>query len=181
MKPTLIISSLALLATMLASVLSNDQQDSPTNNNRPFDLLIEGPGFFQVYDENTGEILYTRAGNFSINADGAIVHSWLEIERRIEPEIVIPDDATAVEVRADGVIAVRKPGVPKMVAAGQIELADFANPEHLLPMGKDLYGETGASGFACNAHPLTHGMGTVRAANVDPVWRMIDLIANLRR
>ena len=38
----------------------------------PLDLAVEGQGFFQVQRAN-GELAYTRAGNFSVDATGRLV------------------------------------------------------------------------------------------------------------
>lgn len=39
------------------------------------DLAIDGRGYFEVSDPNTGELFATRAGNFTINDDGYILNS----------------------------------------------------------------------------------------------------------
>jgi len=44
-------------------------QGSFLQTNNPLDLVIEGRGFFQVR-RPTGEIAYTRAGQFQLNPDG---------------------------------------------------------------------------------------------------------------
>src|SRR5947199_844636 len=45
---------------------------SQTDN--PLDLVIQGKGFFQVR-RPSGELAYTRAGNFHLDRDGSIVNS----------------------------------------------------------------------------------------------------------
>lgn len=63
-------------------------QGSPQQTDRPLDLMIDGNGFFQVTIED-GRIGYTRAGNFTLNADGEIVLAN-DQGRRLEPNITIP-------------------------------------------------------------------------------------------
>lgn len=172
------------LGVRLSSVQTDFKQGSFTTTDGPLDLLIEGPGFFQLLDPN-GEIMYTRAGNFSVNANGEIVQGSAGIGRPLEPSIVIPEDATAVEVTADGVVAVRQPGVPQLAEVGQIELATFINPEGLLKLGENLYAETASSSAPITGNPQTIGLGTVRkgmleASNVEPVQELIDLITTQR-
>lgn len=172
------------LGVRLQSVQTDFKQGSFTTTDRPLDLLIEGPGFFQVMDPS-GEILYTRAGNFSVNANGEIVQGSAGIGRPLEPSLVIPEDATAVEISPDGVVSVRQPNVQQLTEVGQIELATFINPEGLLKLGENLYGETAASSAPITGPPQTIGLGTVRkgmleASNVEPVQELIDLITTQR-
>ncbi|MEX0793319.1 MAG: flagellar basal-body rod protein FlgG [Pirellulaceae bacterium] len=172
------------LGVRLQSVQTDFKQGSFTTTDGPLDLLIEGPGFFQVLDPS-GEIVYTRAGNFSVNANGEIVQGSAGIGRPLEPSIVVPEDATAVEVSADGVVSVRQPNVPQLAEVGQIQLATFINPEGLLKLGENLYGETAASSAPITGNPQTIGLGTVRkgmleASNVEPVQELIDLITTQR-
>jgi flagellar basal-body rod protein FlgG len=80
------------------------QQGSPVVTKNDLDLMIDGRGFFQVSvapDQAEGGIAYTRAGNFTLNADGEIVLAT-DQGRRLEPNITVPDDATKVQVTADG-------------------------------------------------------------------------------
>ncbi len=63
----------------------------------PFDLAIDGPGFFTVVDGH-GRILYTRDGEFSRSADGTLRNA---ADYRLAG-ITIPTDALSVTVAADG-------------------------------------------------------------------------------
>ncbi|MDR1606853.1 MAG: flagellar hook-basal body complex protein, partial [Deltaproteobacteria bacterium] len=45
-------------------------QGSFINSEVDTDMAIAGEGFFQVRDRTTNELLYTRAGNFTIDKDG---------------------------------------------------------------------------------------------------------------
>ena len=47
-------------------------QGSITQTNGPLDAAISGDGFFVVQDPSTGQQLYTRAGNFTLSADGTL-------------------------------------------------------------------------------------------------------------
>src|SRR5881628_261097 len=48
-------------------ILFTQGQFSQTNN--PLDMVIEGKGFFQIR-RASGELAYTRAGNFHVDRDG---------------------------------------------------------------------------------------------------------------
>ncbi len=172
------------LGVRVSSVQTDFRQGSFTTTDRPLDLLIEGDGFFQLLDPS-GEIVYSRAGNFSVNANGEIVHGSAGIGRPMEPAIVIPQDATAVEISPDGIVSVQQPGVNTLNEVGQIQLATFVNPEGLLKLGENLYAETGASNAPIVGNPQTEGIGSIRkgmleASNVEPVQELIDLITTQR-
>ncbi|MEL7473581.1 MAG: flagellar hook-basal body complex protein, partial [Planctomycetota bacterium] len=101
-------------------------QGAPLTTNRPLDLMIEGEGFFQVQveDELGGGIAYTRAGNFTLNADGEIVLAN-DQGRRLDPAITIDPDAEQVTIDATGRVFQRLPGDTEPQEAGQLELATF--------------------------------------------------------
>ncbi len=44
------------------------------NSTQDTDIAIAGEGFFKVRDQISGELLYTRAGNFIFDKDGRMVH-----------------------------------------------------------------------------------------------------------
>ncbi len=58
----------------------------------PLDLVIQGKGFFQIR-RPTGDLAYTRAGNFQLDRDGNIVTGNGD---PIEPQITIPQQATSI-------------------------------------------------------------------------------------
>ncbi|MBN1912617.1 MAG: flagellar basal-body rod protein FlgG [Pirellulales bacterium] len=169
----------------VTSVQTKFTQGAFKQTDQPLDMAIEGNGFFQVIDPASGETMYTRAGNFSVNANGNLVMGSASTGRLLEPAIDIPDDATAVAVSADGIVSVKQPGTVELAQVGQIELARFVNPEGLLKMGENLYAETDASGPVTTGNAGQDGFGSVRqntleASNVEPVKELIDLITTQR-
>jgi flagellar basal-body rod protein FlgG len=156
----------------------------PTTN--ALDLMIDGDGFFQVTTIQDGDpiIAYTRAGNFSINAEGTIVLGTSE-GPVLEPEIQIPADAVDINVTRDGQVQVREQGAPTLTTVGQIELARFVNPEGLRQLGRNLYAETDASGTPVTGPPQQDGLGGIQGSflemsNVDPVRELVALIRTQR-
>lgn len=145
------------------------------------DMAIEGDGFFQVVRPN-GEIAYTRAGNFKVDSEGRIVtpDGFL-----MEPEITIPNDATAVAIGLDGTVSVRQAGQTGMTDVGNIELARFVNPAGLENIGRNLYSPTDASGDAVTGTPGEDGYGTIaqgylELSNVSVVDEMVNMITAQR-
>lgn len=174
----------------LGAAVSGTQIDFKVGSVDPtggqFDLMIEGAGFFQVrtIEDGTEIIAYTRAGNFSVNANGNLVLSNSE-GAVLEPSISIPPDVQAVSISANGEVSVRQSGDTTFSSIGQIQLARFVNREGLKQIGQNLYGETDASGPPFPGTPNEDGLGAIRQgfleqSNVDPVRELIDLIQTQR-
>ncbi|MHC4177432.1 MAG: flagellar basal-body rod protein FlgG [Planctomycetota bacterium] len=172
------------MGTRVSSVQGNFVQGASQPTGEQLDVSIEGTGFFQVQDPS-GDTLYTRAGNFSKNANGQIVMGSANVGRLLQPPITIPEDATDIVISAEGIVSVRQPGTQNLSQIGTIELANFVNPEGLLRLGENLFAETDASGAALLGNPGQNGVGLLRqgaleASNVEPVHELIDLITTQR-
>jgi flagellar basal-body rod protein FlgG len=131
------------------------------------------------------EVLYTRAGTFTLNADGQIVMASADRGRLLEPAIVVPQDATEISISADGIVSVRQPSSPNLTQVGQIQTARFVNPGGLIQRGENLYSESDASGSPLIGNPALDGRGSLRQgfleeANVEPVRELVDLIKTQR-
>ncbi len=150
-----------------------------------FDVAIQGNGFFQVTDPATSALVYTRSGNFSLNAQGKIVVGSATVGRVLEPQITIPADATEVSIGSQGVVSYKQPGNNQLQQAGTIQMANFINPQGLLKIGDNMYAPTEASGTATSGLPGAVGLGTLQqkfleTSNVQPVQQLIDLITTQR-
>ncbi len=172
------------LGSKVSSIQTEFRQGAFQQTGRDLDLAIEGRGFFKVIDPS-GETLYTRAGTFSVNAEGSLVLGSANMGRLLDPSLEIPPDATEISISAQGLVSVRQPGNTAMTNVGNIELVTFINPEGLLKLGENLYAETDASGTPTDGTPGEEGMGLLRqgfleASNVEPVRELIDLITTQR-
>ena len=172
------------MGAKVSSVQTDFRQGAVKQTDRDLDVLIQGRGFFQVADP-TGEIYFTRAGNFSRNANGELVLGSAFMGRLLEPPIAIPENATDISISAEGLVTYREPNSVQASQAGQIELVCFLNPEGLLKQGENLYAETQASGTPTMGTPGQQGFGLLRqgsleASNVEPVRELIDLITTQR-
>jgi flagellar basal-body rod protein FlgG len=174
----------------LGTRISNTQFDfstgSPQETGRDLDLMVDGLGMFQVriLPEVGDGIGYTRAGNFFLNRDGEMVLGNSE-GPRVEPSITVPADAERVEVSADGTVFAYLPGQVDPSNVGQIQLANFVNPNGLRSIGGNLYVETSASGPPIQGNPGDGTLGTIlqkflESSNVDPVKELVSLIKTQR-
>lgn len=152
---------------------------SQTGN--PFDLVIQGAGFFQVRLP-TGEIAYSRAGAFHLDREGNIVTVDGD---PLEPQITIPSDALSVTVGNDGTVSVLQAGQQNAQQVGSIQLANFINPAGLNSIGRNLFLATTASGDPVIATPGQEGLGSVsqgflEQSNVNIVEEMVSMIISQR-
>ncbi|WP_336959549.1 flagellar basal-body rod protein FlgG [Sphingobium aquiterrae] len=150
-----------------------------TGNN--LDLAIEGAGFFQLQRPD-GTIGYTRAGNFSLTAEGTIVSAD---GLPLIPQITVPEGASQVSIGNDGTVTAVQPGQTEPTQLGQVELARFANASGLESVGNNLLIETAASGTPQTGVAGLEGRGTIRAgslegSNVNVVEELVDMIETQR-
>ena len=153
---------------------------SQTNN--PLDVVIEGRGFFQIRMQS-GEVAYTRAGSFHLNREGNVVTANGDL---LDPQITLPPDAQQISIGSDGTVSYTQTGQTASQMAGQIQLANFANPAGLNSLGGNLYAPTDASGDPQVGNPGgQEGMGGllqgyVEQSNVSVVEEFINLIVSQR-
>ena len=148
----------------------------------PLDMVIQGPGFFQIR-RPSGELAYSRAGQFQLDRDGNLVSADGD---PLEPQITIPPEAQSITIGADGTVSYLLPGQTAAQLGGQIQLANFQNPAGLNAIGRNLYIPTDASGDPTVGNPGgQEGLGTllqgyVEQSNVSIVEEFIGLITSQR-
>jgi flagellar basal-body rod protein FlgG len=159
------------------SVYRITEQGSMVQTGNKLDLAINGSGFFQVLLPN-GQTAYTRAGNFSMNQDGALVTSQGYL---VQPQITIPQGVTDISVSPTGQVQVIQPPATSPTVVGQITMANFMNEGGLEATGDNLYLESGSSGSPITGDPGSTGFGVLQqgyteASNVDAVTEITSLI-----
>lgn len=144
----------------------------------PFDLAIQGAGFFAVAD-SAGRVAFTRNGEFSRASDGTLTNA----QGRRLLGVRIPADAISADVAGDGTVTAKTSGGERR--CGRIRLAEFASPEYLESAGGTLFFETKASGKARYVAPGKHGgpelkFGMLERSNVTIVEAMMQILAAQR-
>ena len=174
------------LGTRAAGTQLNFAQGATETTNQPFDLLIEGDGFFEVElpDDVSDGRGFTRAGNFTLNAEGELVMANSP-GFRVRADFTIPQEATEVSIGTDGIVSAMIPGSAQPTELGQLTLLRFINPAGLESRGNNIYTETEASGEPLESNPGEEGAGFIRqgaleASNVDPVTELVTLIKTQR-
>jgi flagellar basal-body rod protein FlgG len=172
------------LGTRIQSTQVDQRPGSLLDSGGTLDLAIVGDGYFQIQDGN--QILYTRAGNFTLNANGEIVLASQDRGRPLEPPINIPQDATDIAISPEGIVSIIQPGSPNLTQVGNIQLARFINPQGLVQKGENLFSsDFQATGQPQISTPGQDGLGVLRqrfleASNVEPVRELVDLITTQR-
>lgn len=164
----------------IAGTARIDTQGTIATTGNTLDMAIQGDGYFQVLmpDGRTG---YTRAGNFSLSAEGTIVTAD---GMPLQPQIQLPSGTTSIAIAPDGTVSATADG-QAATEVGRIETARFVNGAGLQAVGGNLLVETAASGAAQVGAPGSEGRGMVKsgaleASNVNVVEELVDMIETQR-
>jgi flagellar basal-body rod protein FlgF len=138
----------------------------------PLDVALRGEGLFEVMDEATGAMRYTRAGRFTADAEGTLrTPGGLVVQGDAGP-LQLPPNAGTVEIDDAGRISAD--GQP----VGQLRVVTFADASRL----QRLDGATFAPGDAVPQDAQAPGViqGSVERANVNPIREMTEMIEQFR-
>lgn len=141
-------------------------QGELTQTRNPFDMAIEGDGFFLLETEN-GERL-TRAGSFTPNAEGDLVNAqgYRVMDANGAP-IFVPPDANDISVSSDGTIS------SEGRLLGQISMVQPENPSDLIREGGVMFRTEAGFLPAENARLL---QGFLEGSNVNAIEQITRLV-----
>ncbi|HEY1812728.1 MAG TPA: flagellar basal-body rod protein FlgF [Kofleriaceae bacterium] len=144
----------------------DSQAGALMQTDNPLDLAIEGDGMFSV--QTPQGMRYTRAGNFQLDSQGALVtQDGYKVLGEGGQPITLPPTATNIGVTADGSVSVDGQ------VAGKLQLVKFD--------GSQLKRE-GSTLFSANGKPQTSGTaptvrsGMLESSNVNIVSGVVDLV-----
>lgn len=168
--------------TKVVATQKSFTQGNMITTENSLDLMIQGHGFYEVLMPD-GTISYTRNGQFTVDGDGNMVTSGAGYQ--VQPNIVIPQDATAIMVSQDGEVSVRLAGQVENAVLGQLTVTNFINPAGLEPIGQNLFKETPASGDPVQGIPGLEGLGIIvqgalETSNVNVTEELVSLIESQR-
>lgn len=179
---TIVPSGIQLGAGVKAgAVYRINQQGGMQVTDNPLDVAMNGPGFFQV-QLPSGDLAYTRAGAFQLNANGEIV--TLD-GYRVQGPGAVPQDAKDILINENGTVSAKVDGQTAPTDVGQIAVSIFANPAGLEAVGNNLFLPTPASGDAQDGVASNPGygkiiQGSLESSNVNAVTEITDLISAQR-
>jgi flagellar basal-body rod protein FlgG len=146
-----------------------------------FDIAIRGDGFLEAVTAD-GKSVFTRTGRLIVNKEGLLATAE---GHALKPTIAIPSDAKSIAIGDDGTVMAQFGDKRAAEELGQIELAQFANPGGLQPLGENLYAANEASGDATHGKPGEEGRGLLaqgylEASNVKLIDEMVGLMVAQR-
>jgi flagellar basal-body rod protein FlgG len=153
-----------------------------TNTSDPMDIAIQGQGFLNVQLPD-GTDAYTRDGAMQVDQNGQLTTAGGLV---IQPPINVPNNALSLTIGKDGTVSVTQPAAPGTnVQIGQLQLANFINPNGLQAVGDNLYLETDASGAPNIGQPTVDGLGSimqqyVETSNVNVAEELVNMITTQR-
>ncbi|HTJ99373.1 MAG TPA: flagellar basal-body rod protein FlgG [Bordetella sp.] len=153
-----------------------------TNTSDPMDIAIQGQGFLNVQLPD-GTDAYTRDGALQVDQNGQLTTAGGLV---LQPPINVPNNALSLTIGKDGTVSVTQPAAPgTSVQIGQLQLANFINPNGLQAVGDNLYLETDASGAPNIGQPTVDGLGSimqqyVETSNVNVAEELVNMITTQR-
>jgi flagellar hook protein FlgE len=188
------------IGSLVKSIDQNFSGGSIKQTGSALDLMVNGNGFFTVNTPITGQVLYTRNGNFHTDASGNILdadgnnvqvmalsggtYATAPSNGVLPTTNAAGSDYTGVQVKDDGeIVASYADG--SLTTIGKVALANFVSPSGLQQEGNQQWTVTGNSG------PATYGVpddgangkiiaGALEQSNVDMSNEMVNLITAQR-
>ncbi|MBQ9419157.1 MAG: flagellar basal-body rod protein FlgF [Synergistaceae bacterium] len=156
----------------LATVFSEDVMDTSPGvvktTESPFDMAIDGPGFFAVADSN-GNTFYTREGNFQPDSNGNLVTpNGMSLQG--EGGAISIGTASRVEVNKTGQV------IADGEVVGRVAVFNFENPTYLKHEARNLLTPTQESGEPEGVENVRIWSGAVEMSNVSVVEEMVRMI-----
>lgn len=150
---------------------------SPLITNNPYDLMVQGEGFFGIVKANN-EVEFTRDGSFNVDYQGNLV---TRKGHRVFPGIQLPAGTISVNIAENGKVEAYQKGETQPQEVGTIPVFTFINPVGLKASGGNLYRQTVSSGEpiqnipgTSNAGPIIQG--SLETSNVSIMNEMTSLI-----
>lgn len=163
----------------ISGVIKNLNQGEKKDTNMPYNLYIDGRGYFAVQLPNN-KVGYTRGGDFTRRKDGRLIKSTGGYEL-INNEITIPDGVDPANVKVDQSGKIINANTGDLY--GTIQLATFPNELGLEEIGGGILVETEASGEANFQEPdsdesvgklLQHALEMSNVSQIEALTSLID-------
>ena len=147
----------------------------------PYDMMIDGNGFFKVKDTN-GTEFYTKDGAFKLSINGDSVNLVTSDGYAVQGsngDVNLGSNTKEIIVNESGKINVKNSD-GTLTAVGDLSIITFANPSGLEAIGKNLFKPTDVSGAAVDTAGDGSGgsvlQGFLESSNVQVVEEMVKLI-----
>ncbi len=190
------------IGSMVESVTQNFGIGPIEQTGSSLDVAITGDGFFTTRSADSGEVLYTRDGSFTLDENGYILDGSKNRLQLFAADAngnvsgTTPLDGQIPAVNADGAefagVTISSKGTVSASYAdgsvqviGAVALATFNSPTGLRQVGSSNWEVTGISGAARYGAPGSNGFGqlqsgSVERSNVDIAEELVSLITAQR-
>jgi flagellar hook protein FlgE len=187
----------------ITGINNNWTQGALSSNGIPSNLAISGNGFFMVRDTVSSAQYATRAGDFSVDANGYLVTDSgervqgfsnsglstlgdIKIDTTGMPASSDPNSTvTGYSINGQGMVTVNLSDGTSFVR-GQVLMQNFQDPSALINVGNNLYSNMAEAGpLPAIEPPGTSGLGSIQSgalelSNVDLSNEMANLITAQR-
>lgn len=154
----------------IASMERDFSQGSAITTRNPYDLMIEGEGFFKV--QTPEGLRFMRAGNLTVSQDGVLVSKQGDPIQGEKGDITVRGSEfhvnTKGEIFQDGQFVDR------------IQLTAFKKPGELERVGQNYYYFGGAPDEAYTPGKTTLQQGFLEASNVNSIKNLTSMIVSHR-
>ena len=148
------------------------EQGTLETTGSPLDIAIRGEGLFVLSDEETGEMRYSRAGRFSLDADGMLRNPTGHLVEGDGGPIQMPPNVTSIEIAKDG--SIQADGQ----AVGRLRIVRFETPNNLQRLDDAAFDAAGMEAIDVDEQSVVQGH--VEGSNINPISEMTDMIAHFR-
>lgn len=150
------------------------EQGALEATDNPLDVALNGEGFFAFSDDDTGAMVYARAGRLTLDAEGTLRDLAGRAIEGLDGPLQVP-------LTGGGPISINRLGEVQVgnQSIGTLKVVTFENPNLLQRLD-------GAAFDAGAMEPETHEapvvmQGYVESSNVDPLREMTDMITYYRQ
>lgn len=169
-----------------AAIVRNFMKGSIKTTQNPYDVAIDGRGFFEVLNAS-GEPELTRDGSFKLGLteDGLalLTADGYKVQGR-EGDIIFEGEFEELKIELNGTVKIRRPGDDAALfeIVGRIKILDVPNPSGLVSVGSNQYISSPASGetFLVENPETKVLQNALEMSNVQVVDEMVNLITQQR-
>jgi len=145
-----------------------DQTDGALKKtDNPFDLAVQGPGFFTVQDAS-GKTYLTRDGRFHLNEERQLVNNH---------GMTLLSDGGPVELQREDDLRVTDDGRLIGSESGEFGRLQISNSANLVRAGRNLFTSNGPTEIV--EIPMVQ-QGALEESNTDPLATMVELVQATR-
>jgi len=159
---------------MSISGISIDFSAGETTSGSSLDLAISGNGLFIVSPDGGNTFLYTRAGNFQIDAYGNLLSNNMQVYGLDSAGSLVPisnlpsGNKSDYRWQSDGTLEYSPDGGTTYTSTGyRIALTYFANPGGLAQAQGTTFAETMASGSPATPQAPGGAAGTIKPGQIE--------------